>query len=239
MDDALRFNPFFLEPEGEIETIKGDFSIDGSVGYSLSERFLPFIEVGYTRTGRAIDVSYGTTGSSARAGYQEEFSLRVFTVGIGARYFILPEITFMHVYVCGKWMLGFANYEYRSQFAQPYPTIHTADLHGINAGGSLGLQCSVDISRYFSILLSSEYRLLQFRYLSGRGSVKHLGPQGFETSREYGAALIETRSYFGPTDENGMVPSEPWLRIGDPFHDKYAQIKLDGFGFAIGLEVRI
>ncbi len=241
-DEVLRFSPYFIQPHGTIETVKGDITFELALTYRIFEDVRLRATLSQIRTEATTNVYFATAvfGDYTLHHLDERMGLKVNTLGIGADYtFHLGNAFQLRLFTIGQLALGAFSFDHRySEYERNYEylVLHTAELSQNVLGSNSGASLVYHLSKTFAISFSAEYRYFVFNYLQGPATASTT--HGDQTDkRNYTARLLYEHGYFGITGENGYSIDQPWQSITSYDDIEGGIIDLRSFGLKLGIEI--
>lgn len=203
VQDAIRFSPTNQNPQGNLEKILGDGSIDLTAAYRLISGLSVFIRSSYLAGGGSFNLSfnpYGYPDPIYTSYHSQKMRLEVREYGAGFRYTQRLNRRFeLAAFGSVFRSLGSVQFDYR------YSQTDEEDLFSVELNdGRTGISCGIELvfttSRHFSIVSSVDYRWIKFPELQGTGTYvwRYTYDWGvYESSKPFDARLGQADGYFG------------------------------------------
>jgi hypothetical protein len=247
---AISYDPYYQDPGGEFEKIRGDVSFDFALGYRIVGGLSVNLNGGYLATGSLSTVWYyrGTWGWIM----SQKVNIDVPYYGIGIQYERdVTQRLSVAASGCISRFPALFSFENRRDWVGQSRIVHTATLRETR----YGMMCRCDfLCRAFgplSVNASVNYRWLKYPNLAGNGTYtyKDEGAPPYSRSYPFGARLGEAQGYFGiilsPEDQahtNVGVLYDLWERTSAPRvynNQQPAVLNLSGFGISVGIRYEL
>lgn len=252
--DAIRYTPRFLNPDGQLEKVLGDASYDVTIAYRIVSTFSMEVSAGILQVESHDSFRYALTypvyvhGATILNGeplIQQNLALNSPHFGIGMRY-TSDVSSLLHISVSAvlERHSGSLKFNYRYEFPG------SSDLFGANLGQprfGARATCAVSLAldQSFRIVAGVDYRWLKFTNLQGRGTYTSVYSYTDISSHAFDAQLGEGNGYFGlhiaPKDEpyipvyilHGLWSGSaagPWWQT------QPTSLDISGIGMTIGVQ---
>ena len=199
VQDALRYDPAYKNPEGSLQKITGDGSLEFSASYRLVAGLAFESFGGYTMTGSSSSITDVRTPTS-KTQTTQDLSLLISEYGVGARYFYdVGSGIALSAFARLSRAEGKITYQY--VFDPPWSTIHLFDatLRAASTTARIGLGAEMILVDHVKVTLAVEYRWLKFIEFRGPAKETYRDVQSsFEAEWAFHGRLVEIRgSFFG------------------------------------------
>jgi hypothetical protein len=251
LQDAIRYSPSYQNPQGNLETINGDGSVEVTADYRLMSGLSVFGKSSYVPGGGSFNVSfnpYGYPDASSTVYHRQKMQLDVREYSGGFRYTQrLCSRVELSAFGSVFRSLGSLHFEYR-YFRLHEEYLFSAELNDRQIGTSCGIELALKASTHFSVISSVDYRWIKHPDLQGNGTCisRYWYDWGIsELSQLFEARLGEADSYFGllidsresAFDKDNVLhflwsgtASQPYWFTQQP-----AILDISGFGVSLGV----
>ncbi len=247
---AISYDPYYQDPGGEFEKIRGDVTLGFALGYRIVGGLSVNLNGGYLTTGSLSTVWY----SRGIGGWiiSQKVNIDVPYYGIGIRYERdVTQRLSVAASGCISRFPALFSFENKRDWVGQSRIVHTASLRETRYGMMYKFELFYRAFGPLSINTSIDYRWLRYPELSGNGTytweTENLPPSA--SSYSFKARLGEAQGYFGiilsPEDQAHTdvgVLYNLWSRAPVPrvwTNQQPAVLDLSGFGISVGIRYEL